>query len=69
MLVSFYSLTRELVLRRKNKILHPCLPNIGTYIPEADSLDEKQDGSRKDAGWKWLRSGKVSTHGFFGGRW
>ena len=38
----------------------------GKYHAEADSSDEKQNGSRKDAGWKWLRSDQLSTHGFFG---
>ena len=27
---------------------------------EADSSDTKQDGSGKDAEWKWLRSGELS---------
>ena len=32
------------------------------YLAKTDSSDEKQNRSRKDAGWKWLRSDQLWLH-------
>ena len=46
----------------------PGVSSIAEKRAKVDSSDEKQDGSGKDPGGKWLRSGQLPPHEFFGGR-